>query len=335
MRKVRLGRTNLEISKTSFGALPIQRVDFDTAKKILVKAYENGINFFDTAQAYSDSEEKIGYALADKRKDIIIATKTGARTKREAQKHLETSLKRMKTDYIDIVQIHNPKEYPNPEDENSPYNALVEAKKRGDIRFIGFTNHSIDLAIKAAESGLYDTVQFPISMISTLKDLSLIDICAKNDVGIIAMKALCGGLIKNIKAAFAFFEQYENLVPIWGIQKEEELDEFLEYEKNPPVVDDNMRAVMKKEQEELAGDFCRGCGYCLPCPARIPIPTAARMKFLLRRAVKEDFLTEEWQEQMSRIDNCLHCNRCSIRCPYNLDTPALLKKMYEDYKTFL
>lgn len=177
MDKIKLGRTNLMVSRSGFGALPIQRISFDEAKAILLKAYESGINFFDTARAYTDSEEKLGYALAERRKDIIIATKTQAKDKKTLFSHLETSLRNLKTDYIDIYQLHNPSELPNPQDAESLYSGLIEAKEKGMIRFIGLTNHNIKTAIQAATSNLFDTIQFPLNSLATDEDLKIIQVC--------------------------------------------------------------------------------------------------------------------------------------------------------------
>ena len=335
MDQIRLGRTNLKVSRSGLGALPIQRISILEAGRLLRKAYDRGINFFDTARAYTDSEEKIGAALADVRERIIIATKTGAEDRKTFFEHLETSLRNLRTDYIDIYQLHNPKGLPDPEDPKGLYQALLEAKDKGMVRFIGVTNHRLDLAIAAAESGLYDTVQYPLSLLSDDKDLGLIDLCQKKDVGIIAMKALSGGLIDNGRVAFAFLRQYPNVLPIWGVQKESELDEFLACEQEPPVLDDAMWAVINRFRAELSGDFCRGCGYCLPCPAKIPIPTAARMAPFLKRAVYQSYLSEEWQKQMSLIENCIDCGHCRNHCPYELDTPKLLKKNLQVYREFV
>jgi len=334
MDKITLGRTNLRVSKSGFGALPIQRVSFEDTKKILRKAYDNGINFFDTARAYSDSEEKIGYSLSDVRKDIIIATKSHAQDKKTLLEHLQLSLKNLKTDYVDILQLHNPSILPDPNDSEGLYAGLLEAKEKGLVRFIGITNHKISKAMDAATSGFYDTIQFPLSSLSADVDLKLIEECKKNNIGLIAMKAISGGLITNVASTFSFLRQFDNVVPIWGIQRESELDEFISLEKNPPLLDENMWSIINKDRLELAGDFCRGCGYCLPCPAGIEIPTAARISLLLKRAPFQGFLQNDFKEKMERINNCIDCGHCKNNCPYKLDTPALLKKELKIYIEF-
>lgn len=334
MDKIKLGRTNLMVTRSGFGALPVQRVSFDEAKNILRKAYDNGINFFDTARAYSDSEEKIGYSLSDVRKDIIIATKSHAVDKKTLLEHLQISLQNLKTDYIDILQLHNPGILPDPENPEGIYAGLLEAKKRGLVRFIGITNHKIKNAMEAAASGLYDTIQFPLSSLSADTDLRLIEECRKGNLGLIAMKALSGGLITNASSAFAFLRQFDNVVPIWGIQRESELDEFISLEKNPPPLDESMWSIINKDRAELSGDFCRGCGYCLPCPVGIEIPTSARITLLLNRAPYQGFLEDSFKEKMELINTCIECGHCKNHCPYKLDTPNLLKRELESYTKF-
>ncbi|NNU75323.1 aldo/keto reductase [Clostridium estertheticum] len=334
MDKIKLGRTNLMVTRSGFGALPVQRVSFDEAKNILRKSYDNGINFFDTARAYSDSEEKIGYSLADVRKNIIIATKTHAKDRKTLLEHLQTSLKNLKTDYIDIYQLHNPDVLPDPKDPEGLYAGLLEAKKKGLIRFIGITNHKLKNAMDAAASGLYDTIQFPLCSLSSDDDLLLIKECKKRNIGLIAMKALSGGLITDASSAFAFLRQFDNVVPIWGIQRETELDEFITLEKNPPLLDDIMWSIINKDRSELSGDFCRGCGYCLPCPAGIEIPTSARISLLLKRAPYQGFLDDSFKEKMELINNCIQCGHCKNHCPYKLDTPNLLKRELKNYSEF-
>ena len=334
MEMIRLGRTELLVTKNGFGALPVQRVDKDGAVRILRRAYEGGINYFDTARMYTDSEEKLGLALSDVRESIIISTKTAAKNVESFWRDLNTSLSLLKTDHIDIYQFHNPDFCPKPGDGTGLYEAMLEAKDKGMVRHIGITNHRLSVAEEAVRSGLYETLQFPFSYLAGEKEESLVRLCEEMDVGFICMKALAGGLITRSDVAYAFLAQYP-VAPIWGIQRESELDEFLSYNENPPKMDDEMREFVLREREELIGEFCRGCGYCAPCPAGIEIHTCARMSLLIRRSPVAGCLSESSRAKMKRIEDCLNCGKCKQRCPYGLDIPTLLRKNYEDYKTFL
>lgn len=335
METVTLGSTNITVNKNGFGALPIQRISADDAVKLARKAFDAGITFFDTARFYTDSEEKLGEAFEGIREQVYLATKTAAANADEFWEQLETSLHNLRTDYIDLYQFHNPSFCPKPGDGTGLYEAMEEAKRQGKIRHIGITNHRLAVAEEAIESGLYETLQFPFCYLATEKDIALVEKCKKANMGFIAMKALSGGLITNSKAAYAFEAQFDNVLPIWGVQRESELDEFISYIDNPPKMTDEIRALIQKDREELSGDFCRGCGYCMPCPAGIEINNCARMSLLLRRSPSELQLTEEVQQKMKKIEDCLHCNKCKSKCPYGLDTPALLAKNYEDYKKVL
>lgn len=335
MSTVTLGKTGITTNKNGFGALPVQRVSLEDAVKILRRAYEGGITFFDTARYYSDSEKKLGAAFEGMRDKIIIATKTGATTAEGFWKDLETSLSLLKTDYVDIYQFHNPSFCPKPGDGTGLYEAMLEAKAQGKIKHIGITNHRLSVAREAIESGLYETLQFPFCYLATEKDIELVDMCKKAGMGFIAMKSLSGGLITNSKAAYAFADLYDNVLPIWGVQRMSELEEFLEYVKNPPVYDDSVKAVIEKDRKELSGEFCRGCGYCMPCPMGIEINNMARMSLMIRRAPSDVQLTEEMQAKMMKIEDCIHCNQCASKCPYGLDTPSLLIKNLADYKDIL
>ena len=331
MSKVTLGKTGITVEKNSFGALPIQRISREEAVRLLRKAYEHGVTFFDTARYYTDSEEKVGEAFLGMRDKVYIATKTGAQNARDFWKELDTSLKMLRTDYIDIYQFHNPSFCPKPGDGSGLYEAMLEAREKGLIRHIGITNHRLNVAHEAVESGLYETLQFPFCYLATKKDIELVEACREAGMGFIAMKALSGGLITNSAAAYAYLDQYDNVLPIWGVQREKELDEFLSYIDNPPVMTDEIRKVIEDDRKELLGDFCRGCGYCMPCPVGIEINNCARMSLMIRRAPSDAQLTEDMQAKMKNIEECLHCGQCSSKCPYGLDTPALLKKNYKDY----
>lgn len=211
------------------------------------------------------------------------------------------------------------------------YEAMSEAKERGLIRHIGITTHRIGVAEEAIESGLYETLQFPFSYLSNERELALAERCKKQNMLLIAMKALAGGLIKNANAAFAFVSQYDNVMPIWGIQRENELDDWLGLFESSDEMTDDLWTFIEKERRELNGDFCRGCGYCMPCPMGIEINNCARMSLMLRRAPSEAWLTVSWQERMRQIASCLSCGRCKSRCPYGLDVPTLLRANLEDY----
>ena len=335
MKKVTLGATCITVPQNAFGALPIQRISQEKAVSLLRRAYEGGMRFFDTARAYTDSEDKVGEAFEGMRDKVFIATKTQAKTPEAFRKDLETSLKKLRTDYIDLYQLHCVPQCYRPGDGTGMFECLEAAKKEGKIRHIGITTHKLQVAEEIIESGLYETLQYPFSYLSTKREEALVFACKEKNMGFIAMKGLAGGLINRSDAAMAFMLQYDNVIPIWGVQKEKELEEWLSFMDQEPEMTDEIRTFIEKERSELTGEFCRGCGYCMPCPAGIVINQCARMSLMLRRAPSEEWLTKEWQEKMAMIDDCLHCNKCMSKCPYELNTPELLKKNLEDYRRVL
>lgn len=334
MEKVRLGRTELLVTKTAFGALPIQRISREAAVKLVRRACEAGINYFDTANAYTDSEEKLGEALEGVRQNVVISTKSMGRDKKAVLGHIEQSLRALRTDYIDLFQFHNPAKLPDINDPDGPFAAALEMKKKGYIRHIGITNHRLHVAREAIASGNFETLQFPFCYLTTEKELGLVEDCEKADMGFIAMKGLSGGLLNNAGACYAFMKQYPGVVPIWGIQHEWELDQWLELAEQDPGMTPELQAVIEKDRKELAGSFCRSCGYCLPCAAGIDIPQAARMSALLRRSPYRPYMSDEWHAKMHKIEDCVHCNACKSRCPYGLDIPNVLAEMLRDYERF-
>ena len=335
MNVITLGSTGIQVVQNGFGALPIQRDSKEVAVKIVRRAYEGGMRFFDTARAYSDSEEKVGEALHDVRDNLYIATKTMAQTPEEFWEQLETSLRLLKTDYIDIYQFHCANQVYEPGDGTGMYECMLEAKAQGKIRHIGITAHKIQIAFDAVESGLYETLQYPFSYLAAEREKELVAKCKEKNVGFIAMKGLAGGLINKSEAAMAFMTQYDNVLPIWGIQRETELEEWLSYMENTPSMTDEIKEYIEREQKELSGEFCRGCGYCMPCPKGIMINQCARMSLMLRRAPSASWLSEDMQAEMKKIETCINCRKCVSKCPYSLNTPELLKKNYEDYKRIL
>ena len=331
MKTVRLGRTDIVVPKNGFGALPIQRISEEETIKLIRKALDNGMYYFDTARFYTDSEEKLGKALKGRRHEAIISTKTGAETVEDFWKDLDTSLQLLQTDYIDIYQFHNPPFCPLPGDGSGLYEAMLEAIKQGKVRHIGISNHRLAVAQKAIDSDLYETLQFPFSYLASEKELDLVRQCQEKNIGFICMKALAGGLINHAATAYAYLDQFDGVVPIWGIQRERELDEFISFQDNPPTLTDEMRQRIENDRNELTGDFCRGCGYCQPCTVGIEIESCNRMYLFLRRAPYSVYLTEEFNEKMHQVEDCVNCGVCKSRCPYGLDIPNLLKRNLVDW----
>lgn len=334
MRNITLGKTGITTPQNAFGALPIQRVSQDQAIKLLRAAKDGGMTFFDTARAYSDSEEKIGAAFEGVRDQIYIASKTQAKTPEQFWKDLDTTLSNLRTDYLDLYQFHCASRCFAPGDGTGMYEAMLEAKKQGKIRHIGITAHLIAVAEDIVASGLYETLQFPFSYLASDREIELVRSCEKAGMGFIAMKGLAGGLLTNSRACMAFMSRFEAL-PIWGIQREEELEQWLSFFNDEVTLDDETSAFIEEDKKALQGDFCRGCGYCMPCTAGIQINQCARMSQLIRRAPSENFKGEFWQKEMAKIEDCVDCGLCKTKCPYGLDTPNLLRKNLTDYKNII
>ena len=331
MAKIRLGQTEIVVEQNGFGALPLQRIPEDEAVHLIRKAYENGMDFFDTARGYSNSEGRVGLALSDVRENVIIASKTMSSNADEMWDHLETSLSELKTTYIDIYQFHNPAFCPKPGGEDGLYDAALKAKEQGKIRHIGITNHRLNVAHEAIDSGLFETLQFPLSYLAGNHELELVKKCKEADMAFIAMKGLSGGLITEARAACAYIEQFDNVEAIWGVQRESELDEFLDCIINPPSMTKEIEALIEKDKNELSGEFCRGCGYCMPCPVDIEIFSAARTSLMMRRAPRQMTFSDIAIEKMHKVKDCIGCGACKAKCPYGLDPQALIKKNYEDF----
>ena len=342
MRTITLGRTGITVPQNAFGALPIQRISKEDAAKLLQCAYEGGMRFFDTARAYSDSEEKIGYAFGREggifktgREHIFIASKTHAQTPQEFQKDLETSLRMLNCGYIDVYQFHQMDTCWKPGDGTGMYECMLEAKAEGKIRHIGATTHKLGVAMEIVQSRLYETLQYPFSYLATEKEKELYRLARKSNMGFICMKGLAGGLINRSEAAMAFMTQYDNALPIWGIQRMSELKEWLAYMDRTPEMTPELEAYIQNEKRELAGNFCRGCGYCMPCTVGITINQCNRMSLMLRRAPSQEWLTPYWQAEMEKINECVDCRICTTRCPYELDIPNLLRANLKDYQEVL
>lgn len=251
MEYIALGKSNLLVSRTAFGAYGLQHIESDeVASSLVLKAYEGGINFFDTARSKPESEKRLGDSIQQIRQNIILSTKTEAFTPSQIRMDLEESLVALKTDYVDLYQIANPPFVPQKDDSDGIYKTLRVLKESGKTRHIGIATDSVVIARQAIESGLYETIQLPFNMLSADDSVEIVKICEEQDIGFIAMQPLCGGVIRNIPLAYGFFRQYENTVPLWGVRSEEELMQILYFQSHPPIVDEKF-----KEEAEQAREF--------------------------------------------------------------------------------
>jgi predicted aldo/keto reductase-like oxidoreductase len=321
MKTVRLGKTNLEVSRVGMGGIPLQRPTENEAIKIVQRALELGINFIDTAAGYGVSEERIGKALLGRRDQVIIATKSGRSGKAEATAELERSLERLQTDYIDIWQLHNisdAEKYAQVTGPGGLLEAAQEALQAGKIRHIGLSSHNLDTAIEAVKSGLFETIQFPFNYVTREPADELIPLAQEHDVGFIGMKPFAGGLLSNATLSIKYVLQFDSVVPDPGIQKMEEIEEIV------TIVESGDWKLTPQEQQEiearrveLGTQFCRQCGYCQPCPQEIPISMVMITQGMWKLWPRETYL--DWMGRVTdKARNCEQCGECETRCPYQL-----------------
>lgn len=239
MEYVRLGKTNLLVSRVAFGAMRLTEAGSDEDAGLIVrKAYDSGINFFDTSRKSPESEKLLGDALYDIRRNVFLSTTTSSKTSEEICKDLETSLMTLHCDYVDLYQLETEVFLPRPDRADKIYSTLRKFKEDGKIKHFGIVTTNFETAKNAVESDLYETIQFPFSMISSEETIELVKLCEEHDAGFIAMQPLCGGLVENIPLAFGFLHQFENVIPIWGVMTSAQMDQILYFNEHPPVIDE-------------------------------------------------------------------------------------------------
>ena len=330
MRFQQLGNTGMTVSELGFGGIPILRLESGEAEKIVRHAFDRGINFFDTAYAYRDSEEKIGRAFAGRRDKVIIATKTMRRDGAGALEQLEQSLQRLQTDYIDLYQLHQVAQESVWQTISAPGGALEvlqKAKVAGKIRFLGVTSHSRPMAIKLIQTGLFSTVQFPFNFIEVDAAGDLHPEARRLGMGILVMKPFAGGVIDNATVAFKYLRQFPDAIPLPGFDSVAAVDEVVSFYKTPNQVSSEDEALMATYRRELGQQFCRRCEYCQPCPQGVMITPAMGYQVVARRmspAVSVEFS----RAAMETVPQCIECGICIQRCPYDLPIPTMLKKHY-------
>jgi uncharacterized protein len=328
MRYTLIGKTGLEVSEVGFGCIPIIRLSTDDAVMVLRRAYDRGITLFDTANMYLDSEEKIGQAFEGLRGNLVLATKTLKRDRAGAEADIDLSLKRMRTDYIDLFQIHQlslESDYQAVTGPGGALEAISRAKQAGKIRHIGVTSHSIEMAVKLMKTGLFSTVQFPFNFIESAPVEELHPAARREGMAILAMKPFGGGVLDNGELCFKFLRQFPDVIPLPGFDAVEQVDQIVALYETENAVRPEDLAAMERYRTELGQQFCRRCEYCQPCEQGVMITAAMNYPIIARRmsgSKAAGFATKT----METVRNCTECGECLKRCPYNLPIPEMLKE---------
>jgi uncharacterized protein len=335
VEKVRLGRTNLMVSRIGFGGIPIQRLTEAETIPVVRRSLELGINFIDTANNYTTSEERIGKAIKGLRQNVIIATKSGSRDPLELSHHLELSLKRLDVDYIDLYQFHGISDFASLDKVLAPGGAMdvvVKAQSRGIVRHIGISSHQMDVAIKAVATGRFETIMFPFNFISSEAADKLIPLCRQLGVGFICMKPMAGGMVDNANVAIKYLRQFPDIVPIPGIEKAAEIEEIVNIMQGPAQMTAAEKRDMERIKETLGAHFCHRCDYCQPCTMKIPISTVLTHQSAYRRLPPARFFSPPLGEPIEKAAECSDCGECEQRCPYHLPIRKLLKEQITWYR---
>ena len=332
MDKVRFGKTELMVSKIALGGIPIERVSVKDAVDVVRGAINLGINFIDTANNYWDSEEKIGIAIKEFPRDsLVLSTKSDARDKKTLLEHLDLSLKRLGTDYIDIYQHHGIRDradYDRIMGEGGAHEGMKEAITAGKVRFPAFSSHEISSAMEYMREGRFDAVQLPFNYVDDDAAKEAIPLAKELDMGFLAMKPFGGGILSDARLSIKFLSQYPSIVPDPGIEKLHEIEEIVRILNEGGEFTSDDAAAIEAAKAELGSVWCHRCGYCLPCPQGVLISMALTLEMFTRRMIFQR--AEHYVgKSMEQAKACNACGECLSKCPYNLDIPGLVRKNLE------
>ena len=327
MDKMRLGKSGLMVTKVSLGGIPIQRLSEEEAISVVRRCLDHGLNFIDTANVYTNSEEKIGKAISERREELIIATKTHALTRKGMESDLQLSLKRLNVENIDLYQFHGVSTFNDYEQVLRLFNVFEEFKSAGKIKHIGITSHQPDVAKEAVKSGKFETIMFQFNFINREAAEQLLPLCRENDVGFIAMKPLAGGMLDKAPLALKYLLQFPDIVPIIGIQAIHEIDEIIDIVNGSWEITNAERNEMEQIRTDLGNRFCRRCEYCQPCPQGVSISMINIMPAILKSNHPEKIFSGQFTETLETGVLCIKCGECEEKCPYNL----LIRDMIEEY----
>ena len=328
MKQVRLGKTGLMVSELGFGGIPIQRRTEQEAIDVVRHCLDAGITFVDTANGYTTSEERVGKAIAGRREQVVLATKSHGVDAETYRAEMELSFRRLAVDYIDIFQFHNistEEQFDKVTAPGGPLDVAREAQSAGRIGHIGVTSHKLDMALKLVPTGLFETLMFPFNFITSEPAEELVPLCKQHDVGFIAMKPIGGGLLEDVNLAFKWLRQYPDVLPLVGIQSNAEIDEISGVIADREPLTQAQWADIKRLQDELGTRFCRGCDYCQPCQQEIRISTMLRLRSFARRMHTDRTYGDWGQSQVATAETCSDCGECEARCPYELPIREMMR----------
>ena len=329
MDKIRFGKTELLVSRIAFGGIPIQRVGVSEAVGIVRRAIGLGINFIDTANNYADSEDKIGIAIKGVPRDsLVLSSKSHAKDKKTFLEHIDLSLKKLGTDYIDLYHHHmiqTPENYDMIMGEGGAWEGMMEAVKAGKVRFPAFSSHSIPMALKIMRDGKFDAVQLAFNFFNDEAAAEAIPLAKELDMGFISMKPFGGGLLSDAGLALRYLMQFNDIVPDPGIETQEEIEEIVRIVDSGEKFSAEDAAAIEKIRTESNSVWCHRCGYCNPCPQGIVISGALTIDTFVRRFSLPSVMSMA-SKNMEQARGCTECRECVKKCPYDLDVPALLKE---------
>lgn len=329
MKRVVLGKTGYEVNRLGFGGIPIQRVDEDQAIKTVLHAVERGVDFIDTSRAYTTSERRIGLALQQTDKKVILASKSRSRESDGIRADLETSLTELQRDFIELYQCHFVNDYDNYKQVISPGGALeglMKAKEEGLIGHPGISCHSLDLLNRVLDDELFDTIMVCYSFLEPAAREKIIPKAAEKNIGIIAMKPFSGGVLDNAKLALRYALSCPDVVVIPGVEHKDLFDENWEIFQGSHELNDKEKAEIEEIRKQYDKNFCRRCDYCQPCSEGIPIQLILGFRSIVKRMGKEVMQDGRHLEHLEKARRCSHCGECMARCPYELPIPDLIKE---------
>jgi len=331
-----LGKTGLKVSSLAFGALQFARIEQQEAINLVHSAYDYGINLIDTAHNYPDSEEILGKAIKAIRNKIYVITKSSSKNKKDFLNHLDASLSRLKTDYIDIFMFHFVSK--NEEFEilknDGIIEALVKEKQKGKVRFIGFSCHNPQVIDRFYELDDFSALMVPLNFLTTeYVQKPVYEKFEKNNIGLLAMKPFGGGRLLDIEICFKYLRNYPKFITVAGMQNLKELKENIKFVNNKDLLNNNDKEKIKKIEKELGDKFCRQCGYCMPCPNNINITDVNFIKVYFKQMPKYKFYKMGLEDIVEVAKKCTECEECSAKCPFNLDVPSIIKENVEFYES--